>query len=545
MYKKLSNPAYGLYFLIKSDMRVLWKWIMILTICTVVSVVSSVRADTGDVVWSGSTSTGNLTTGSVVTTGTTAGGVFTWSLLTYLNTQESSMSALLTTAYGQLYTTFIKTWLNILKSIDYQSLVCLWALKDVSLLAQMQKDKTALTIAFKQDFIDLENQVLALEEKQALQESDNVNMFDVGTTYESEKAKLKDLIDTKVKLHKWFITTYATTYAGKNTEFLTTYLQYRTANTEFLNTIQNKITKVQSIITAFSWIEAAIATINTKVTWLDDVMKKIEESKTKGLANMQSTLQSLIDTNIKKYKKLQNLADALTQQQAYVVSQYQTDLNGYLNTSMQNRYNRSQYLTLKDEVNAFKAKFFTATNQLNCANILSASPESTWISVKITTMSIAVNSWLVKIATDGISTTFKDQLYSGFQALYLQKFKQRYGEFIEYIKAYIKTAINTVISPSISTGTNVTTWFNQKITYVFTRPFKSGEYAEGIKVLQNLLTTLQLYSGTINGIYDKATKDAVYKFQLSKWLLKGYEKKPDVRWWMGPATRAALNQLTK
>jgi hypothetical protein len=106
-------------------------------------------------------------------------------------------------------------------------------------------------------------------------------------------------------------------------------------------------------------------------------MKKIEESKTKGLANLQSTLQSLIDTNIKKYKKLQNLADALTQQQSYVISQYQTDLNGYLNTSMQNRYNRSQYLTLKDEVNAFKAKFFTATNQLNCINILSASPEST------------------------------------------------------------------------------------------------------------------------------------------------------------------------
>ena len=519
---------------------------MISTICTVVGVIWSVQAATGDVVWSGNTSTGNTTTGSTVTTGATiTGNMFTWLLLTYLNTQESSVSALLTTVYGQLYTAFIKTWLNILKSIDYQSLVCLWALKDVSLLAQMQKDKTSLTTALKQDFVDLESQVLALEEKQALQMSDNVNMFDVGTTYESEKAKLKELIDAKVKLHKWFITTYATTYAGKNTEFLTTYLQYRTANTDFLNTIQNKINKVQSVLTAFSWIEAAIATINTKVTGLDDVMKKIEESKTKGLANLQSTLQGLIDTNIKKYKKLQNLTDALTQQQSYVISQYQTDLNGYLNNSLQNRYNRSQYLTLKDEVNAFKAKFFTTTNQLNCTNILSANIESTWLSAKITTMSIAVNSWLVKISAEGISTTFKDQLYSGFQALYLQKFKQRYAEFIEYIKAYIKTAINTVLSPSVSTGTTATTWSNQKITYVFTRPFKSGEYAEGIKVLQNLLTTLQLYSWTINGIYDKATKDAVYKFQLSKWLLKGYEKKPDVRWWMGPATRAALNQLTK
>jgi hypothetical protein len=59
-----------------------------------------------------------------------------------------------------------------------------------------------LTISFKKDFIDLENQILSLEEKQSLQQDDNVNVFDAGTTYESEKAKLKDLIDTKVKLHR-------------------------------------------------------------------------------------------------------------------------------------------------------------------------------------------------------------------------------------------------------------------------------------------------------------------------------------------------------
>jgi hypothetical protein len=63
--------------------------------------------------------------------------------------------------------------------------------------------------------------------------------------------------------------------------------------------------------------------------------------------------------------------------------------------------------------------------------------------------------------------------------------------------------------------------------------------------LQNLLTTIQLYSWAIDGIYNKATKNAVYQFQLSKWLLKGYEKKPDTWGWMGPATRAALNNLTK
>jgi hypothetical protein len=80
--------------------------------------------------------------------------------------------------------------------------VCFGAIKDESLLSLLQKDKTALTISFKKDFIELENQILALEEKKNLQESDGVNVFDLGTTYESEKAKLKELIDSKVKLHK-------------------------------------------------------------------------------------------------------------------------------------------------------------------------------------------------------------------------------------------------------------------------------------------------------------------------------------------------------
>jgi hypothetical protein len=63
--------------------------------------------------------------------------------------------------------------------------------------------------------------------------------------------------------------------------------------------------------------------------------------------------------------------------------------------------------------------------------------------------------------------------------------------------------------------------------------------------LQNTLTTLWLYTWAIDGIYNKATKNGVYQFQLSKWLLVGYEKKPETWWWMGPATRAALNNLTK
>lgn len=104
---------------------------------------------------------------------------------------------------------------------------------------------------------------------------------------------------------------------------------------------------------------------------------------------------------------------------------------------------------------------------------------------------------MLKIETEGISTTFKDQLYSGFQLLYVQKFKQRYTEYANFIKEYIKIAFKNVVSSITSTvASNAPSLSPQTTTtkYVFTKPFKSNEYNEGIKALQILLTKLQLYS---------------------------------------------------
>ena len=554
----MSNPAYCLYFLIKSDMRNFWKIIGISTICSLFFVWYLTQAATGDTTGTGNITTGTISTGNTTGIQTTTGNsTYTWPLLTYLNEQENGLSLLLSTTYAQLYSTFSKTWLNILKSIEYQSLVCLWAIKDVSLLSQLQKDKMTLTIAFKKDFVDLENQILDLEEKHALQVSDNVNVFDSGTTYESEKAKIKDLIDEKVRIHKWFINNFATSYVTKNNDFLTTFLQYSTANKTLINGIKDKMTKVQVVIDAFSWIESTITAINAKFTGLNDLLQKMEDSKIAWLANLDQTIQPLIDSNVKKYVKLQTFIDDLTKQKTYVVNQYQSDFDQYLADNFQTWYSRSWYLDLKNQVNVFKAKFYTITNQLNCTSILSINDEGTALLAKINAMRIVVNSWLAKIESGGINPMFKDQLYSGFQSLYIQKFKQRYTEYSNYIKNYITTMLENLVGSLVPTPTPSTTGTVPvvsspvvtvppvKVSYVFTKPFKSGEYGEGVKALQTLLTTIKLYSWTIDSIYNKATKNAVYRFQLSKWLLKGYEKKPSVWWWMGPTTRNSLNLLTK
>jgi len=125
---------------------------------------------------------------------------------------------------------------------------------------------------------------------------------------------------------------------------------------------------------------------------LDDVINKIDDLKNKGLTNLDKIIQPLIDSKVKMYKKLQSLATELTQQKSYVVGEYQMDIDEYMTNNLQARYNRSQYLALKAEVDNFKSMYYTTTNQLNCSSILSATDMGTSLLAKITTMNAAVSS---------------------------------------------------------------------------------------------------------------------------------------------------------
>ena len=53
----------------------------------------------------------------------------------------------------------------------------------------------------------------------------------------------------------------------------------------------------------------------------------------------------------------------------------------------------------------------------------------------------------------------------------------------------------------------------------FTQTFKKGQYHAQVKDLQTYLTNWGFYKGAINGIYDRATIEAVYQFQLKNGLI--------------------------
>jgi|GEM_PF-1117509 len=210
--------------------------------------------------------------------------------------------------------------------------------------------------------------------------------------------------------------------------------------------------------------------------------------------NLNKALQPYIDTNIKKYKKLQNLANELSLQKTFVVGQFQMDLDEYLTNNLQTRYNRSKFVALKNDVATYKAKYYTNTSQINCSNILSTTDDSVALLTRINVMKALVNSGLAKIEADGVTSAFKDQLFSGFQSLYVQKFKQRYSEYLSYLKEHIKISLRNFVSSllPVTTVTPPTPTETPEIltTVKFNRPFKTNEQSSEIKALQKLLATL-------------------------------------------------------
>lgn len=97
--------------------------------------------------------------------------------------------------------------------------------------------------------------------------------------------------------------------------------------------------------------------------------------------------------------------------------------------------------------------------------------------------------------------------------MYVKKFNARYTEFQSYIRKQIGGLFQsaaTTMAPTTSTTTATETTLP---AMTFTRPFKSGEQSSEIKALQTVLAKQGLYNGVIDGIYSKATMEAIYQFQ--------------------------------
>ncbi len=75
----------------------------------------------------------------------------------------------------------------------------------------------------------------------------------------------------------------------------------------------------------------------------------------------------------------------------------------------------------------------------------------------------------------------------------------------------------------------------------FTMPIGTGSDVEDLKTVQKLLTRVGAYTGAINGLYNEALTDAIFRFQKANGIVR--EKTDDGAGTYGPKTRAMLKAL--
>ena len=75
----------------------------------------------------------------------------------------------------------------------------------------------------------------------------------------------------------------------------------------------------------------------------------------------------------------------------------------------------------------------------------------------------------------------------------------------------------------------------------FTMPIGTGSDIEDLKTVQKLLTRVGAYTGAINGVFNEALTDAIFRFQKANGIVK--EKTDDGAGTYGPKTRAMLKAL--
>lgn len=118
-----------------------------------------------------------------------------------------------------------------------------------------------------------------------------------------------------------------------------------------------------------------------------------------------------------------------------------------------------------------------------------------------------------------------------------------FANILELAKYYNGKPAELIPPPAIQQWNNIIVHTTSKPNaFRFYRAYSKWEQSSEIKILQRFLQSQWLYSGAIDGIYSKATTNAVYDFQKKHTLIS--DSDPLIlRWFFGPKTRFKINEL--
>ncbi len=477
-----------------------------------------------------------------------------WFSLSFMNTQRDLVISWYDAAYAHVYSDFQKSWAILLQSPNYQSLICLWAMKKDAFIPAMQTELSGLKSDFLNQATTILNSISNLSTNQA---SDS-------TLYNKELLVLVNQYSQLLSGSTQKISTFQTKYESTLTWFISQYVTYVKKNQSFLNQITTKLTLLKTIDSIFSGVSASLNVYRLNLTSANSsFFDWVESLKSKMTSALDLSLQTIADVQIKQQRILKDLSWTLMTQKWIVLSQYTQQFSDTYNSFLANWYDQAKFLTLQSRVNALHINY-ALNNTYQCSLILANSTFDIITSSLLSDLNQFSWSLLVSLSGSVSSGDFQSKVLNWYTVL---KSNQNtllswYTSFVknttqsqlaDYKKAHADISLVAPVQedtrtdlPAITTWSSVNTTgstYLAPVWFYFSQAYKINQKAPWVKILQSLLTSLTYYSGPINGVYTKATKDAVYRLQLSRGLLKWYEKRPQTWWWMGPATRSALNKI--
>ncbi len=462
-----------------------------------------------------------------------------------LSEEKIKIESMFDQSYNIVYNMFSSSVWWFLSSLDYKWLVCLWVIDDTILLQEIQNDSKNLKIWFLNSYANIYADALDVEQKKRILQDTNVSLFPNWSDYEKEKNRILDSFNQLITGQNNLSNQFVTKYQWKINKFVADFEDYSQRNKTLLNSVSTQIQSILAIENAYKELTSDLLKYQMQLAWSwAKFFSKLNVLKKASISWLDIWFQYIIDRETRRYRILPNLEEELVQQKNYALWLYEMQFDEKTNFLLEKRYDNKEFTQITKEVQSFLTLYYPKS-KMQCSLFLN----SPWFLEEAASLLSKINSFNQSFSSNNTSWDIKS---SQFQDAVMK----RIPVVIQLQKDINKDFSDAVVqkrnhllqlSRDKSQETDIpkqeqNVWLDISPTFKFTKPFTKWQYDSDIKILQKLLNKLWYYFDEIDGLYSVSTIQAVHKYQLSKWLLKWYEKRPETWWWMGPATRAKLNK---
>ena len=387
--------------------------------------------------------------------------------------------------------------------------------------------------------IKKENETAILEKYVEI--SSAIKRYSVGLT--NDTRVIENAISDFSKTFSTKISTIATNYESTYTKLKSDFEMYYDQNQKLVYELAEKIQKIDTIREQYVSLLDAQEELFRQLDIKTTVRTSLQMPKKSAYSLLKGDLDDLIgrfqSSNPEvSYEKMIDRRDVL-------LADFDREAEIFVNEIFKSDFDYALYLTTIKKVEDFLKQYSSETSY-QCGVIISSSIN--WERVYLD----LINN--LQSLTKGIqSSTAKVKNWNTEQVKVIESsmltlFKNYYTKTLETKKNSFRNYIMQLISEVYYAENQQQEEAPKEIPqvswtpYTYTKTYNKGTYALELTYLQQFLKAQGLYNGEINGLYNALTIEAVYKYQLQEGVVTWKEANKSAYGWMGPATRAAVNE---